>query len=286
MPYAAPLIPTPSFDSGNFLKKIVFLSDIDGTLVTREISLPPSIRQAVRDFQSAGGLFSLCTGRSLIATQSIAQELNPNLPCIVYGGAALYDFKENHYLWMQSFHHDEILEPIRIVYEKFPDISIQVLTEDHIYVIRRNNRLNLRGIAIENEGPIEDIASIRGHILKIVMCGDSREDLSACRIFFSEKHAIFAFSSKYFVDIVPKGAGKAEAIRRLSELCGIPLSDFHAAGDGMTDLPMLKLAGFSYAPQNALDEVKKSVSMIVPGVLQGGIAEALSHSKKIMEGQI
>lgn len=281
--YAGPLIPIQSSNSGNALKPIVFLSDIDGTLVTREISLLSIIRLAVQDFQSAGGLFSLCTGRSVISTQSIARELNTNLPCILYGGAALYDFEENRFLWMQPFINDEILGSIRMVYEKFPDISIQVLCDDHIYIVRRNQRLNLRGIAIENEGPIEKIESIRGNILKVVMCSDNRENLSACRIFFPENHAIFAFSSKNFVDIVPKGAGKAEAIHRLSELCGIPLSDFHAAGDGMTDLPMLKLAGFSYAPQNALEEVKKSVSLIVPSVLEGGISEALYKSKKIME---
>ncbi len=265
------------------MKHIVFLSDVDGTIITRDISLPQIIRQAVQDFQSAGGYFSLCTGRSIIATQSIARELDTNLPCILYGGAALFDFKKDQFLWMQPFVNDEILASIRMVYEKYPDISIQVLCDDHIYIVRRNQRLNLRGIAVENEGPIEEIASIHGNILKIVMCSDSTENLSACQSFFSENIAIFAFSSRNFVDIVPKGAGKAGAIRRLADFCNIPLSDFHAAGDGMTDLPMLKLAGFSYAPENALEEVKRNVSLIVPGVREGGLAKALNHSKKIME---
>lgn len=54
------------------------------------------------------------------------------------------------------------------------------------------------------------------------------------------------------------------------------------AGDGMTDLPMLRLADFSYAPANALDPARQSVSLVVPDVKEGGMEEAFRHAASQM----
>lgn len=50
--------------------------------------------------------------------------------------------------------------------------------------------------------------------------------------------------------------------------------NFICAGDAITDLPMLQMAGLSFAPDNALEQVKNVVDYVVPPVKKNGMAEA------------
>ena len=84
-----------------------------------------------------------------------------------------------------------------------------------------------------------------------------------------------------FVDHMA-GAGKHAAMARLSERLDIPFSRFFAAGDGMTDLEMMHLSGVSYAPENALDPVRRAASRVVPPVEEGGMEAAFRHAANLI----
>lgn len=56
----------------------------------------------------------------------------------------------------------------------------------------------------------------------------------------------------------------------------IPVGEFFAAGDSMTDLPMLKLAGTSFAPEDAMEAVKACCEHIVPSPVHGGMQKAFA----------
>ena len=51
------------------------------------------------------------------------------------------------------------------------------------------------------------------------------------------------FSSDHYLDILPAGTDKGEALSRLCGLLGIPLTDTVAAGDEENDLSMILAAG-------------------------------------------
>lgn len=253
--------------------KYMFLSDIDGTLLRRDAPLTVGVISAAHAFTEAGGLLGVCTGRSLPAVQHVADILGVNAPCIIYGGAAIYDFRANAYLYAQSFRWD-VMQAVNTVLNTYDDISMQVFTQKGVYVLRRNRRLKELGVREENTGPLADASNVEGDILKIVMCCDDPSHLEACRAFFPPKYCHFAFASRTFVDVVAAGFGKGDALRRLSELLDIPFDRFFGAGDAITDLPMLLSCGMSFAPKNALEEVKSAVTMVVPSVFDGGMEQA------------
>lgn len=253
--------------------KYMFLSDIDGTLLRRDAPLTAGVISAAHAFTEAGGLLGVCTGRSLPAVQHVADMLGVNAPCIIYGGAAIYDFRTKAYLYVQSFRWD-VMQAVNTVLKTYDDISMQVFTRKDVYVLRRNHRLNELGVTEENTGTLSSASDVEGDILKIVMCCDDPSHLEACRTFFPPEYCHFAFASRTFVDVVASGFGKGDAVRRLSELLDIPFNRFFSAGDAITDLPMLRACGMSFAPENALEEVKSAVTMIVPSVFAGGMEQA------------
>lgn len=251
----------------------VFLSDIDGTLLRRDAPLTRDVIDAAHAFTAKGGLLSVCTGRSLPAVVEVAKAIGVNAPSIIYGGAAIYDFQTERYLYTQPFRWD-VMQAVRAVLEAYDDISMQVFTLKDAYVLRRNRRLNELGVKEENVNPIAPPEAVTGPVLKLVMCCDEPGHLEDCRRFFPPEFCHFAFASRTFVDVVAAGFGKGEAMERLSRLLEVPFDRFFSAGDAITDLPMLRASGVSFAPENALPAVKEAATYTVPSVFEGGMAQA------------
>lgn len=264
--------------------KHLFVTDIDGTLLRRDVPLSPQVIAAAKEYVSAGGLLSVCTGRSLPAAREVALTLEVNAPSILYGGAAIYSFQQQRYLFSQPFQWN-VLQAVRSVLAQNADISIQVLTLDDIYVLHRNSRLNQWGVLEENVGPVRSPDEVTGQVVKLVMCCDDPYELEFCRRFFPPEYCNYTFASRTFVDVVSAGFGKGDALKMLSQLTGIPYNRFFCAGDAMTDLPMLKLAGISYAPENAMDAVKAAVNHVVPDIHHSGMAQAFQHAAASLQKQ-
>ena len=260
----------------------LFLCDIDGTLLCRDAPLGAEGINAARDFTAAGGLLSLCTGRSVPAAAAVAAALGVNLPCILYGGAALYDFAAQKFLYVHPF-PSGVLQGATAVLQGHPAVSMQVFTAQDAYVLRRNTRLNTRGVREENTAPLSSLYDVEGAVIKLVMCGDNIAELAYCRRYFPTESCDFAFASRNFVDVVAKGCSKADAMKELSRRLSLPFSCFIAAGDAMTDLPMLRLAGKSFAPANACEAVREAAGHVVPDVREGGMAEAFHMAARWLQ---
>ena len=82
------------------------------------------------------------------------------------------------------------------------------------------------------------------------------------------------------MDVVSGEAGKARAMAELAERLEIPLSRCLCAGDGMSDLPMLKQAGVACVPANAPEEVRAAADLVIPPADSGGMAAAFLHGAR------
>ncbi|MGI6668807.1 MAG: Cof-type HAD-IIB family hydrolase [Acetivibrionales bacterium] len=256
------------------MNKYLFLSDVDGTLLRVGIGIAPGVKEAVKKFRDMGGLFTLCTGRSQFSTGWIVKELDIDIPCVLYNGAAIYDFGENKFLYASPMSND-VLETVREVYDSFPGVSIQVYTKDRIYQVRHNELLKARGIKEELGDSLTEINNIHGEILKIVLASEDIPMLKRCGEVFKSNALNFAFSSRRFAEVISAEAGKEKGLFRMAEYFNVKTEHTFAAGDGMTDLPMLKASGFSFAPESSAKAVLDICDMIIPPCEDGGMEKAL-----------
>ena len=155
------------------MDRSVFLSDIDGTLVRGDVLPAPEVVQAADVFRAAGGLLSLCTGRSVEGARPVAESLSVDTPCVLYGGAALYDFSADRFLWSVPF-SPHILDCMERFLREFPHLSLQVLTEQGSFVLRRNALLNAKWVRVDNQGPDCPLSALPIPILKIFLCWENR----------------------------------------------------------------------------------------------------------------
>jgi len=262
------------------MSKYIFLVDIDGTLLYSNTSIPDKVVDSAFAFTKAGGLLGLCTGRSVVSTIDIAEMLPVNIPSVLYNGSGIYDFSKKEFL-KTRFLDDGIIDAIRHAYNDYPGVSISVHTTEGIFLIRTNERFNVKSIRKELQDKISSIDDIKGSVLKIVFASDDVETLEKCgKECFSDFK--FAFASKHFAEVVSPESGKGAGLLDISEICGIPTERIFFAGDAMTDLPAVQLAGFSFAPSNSAKAILDICSMTVPSCIDGGMELAFKKAISLM----
>lgn len=82
-------------------------------------------------------------------------------------------------------------------------------------------------------------------------------------------------SKPYFLEFVPSGVSKGNAIQRLAQDLGIAMSEVIAFGDSINDISMLEVAGQGIAMDNARDEVKRIADRTTLSNDEDGIVHAL-----------
>ena len=86
------------------------------------------------------------------------------------------------------------------------------------------------------------------------------------------------FSSREYLEIVPKGVNKGAGMIKFCELMGIPLSCTIAAGDENNDISMIRAAEVGCAVANGLDQVKAEADYVTSrDNNQGAVAEIIER---------
>ncbi|QNQ80196.1 Cof-type HAD-IIB family hydrolase [Lactobacillus sp. PV034] len=82
-------------------------------------------------------------------------------------------------------------------------------------------------------------------------------------------------SADFAVDVDAYGVSKAEGLKELLAKFNLTGDDLIAFGDGGNDLQMLKLAKYSYAMENGIDEAKSVARYIAPKNSENGVFRVL-----------
>ncbi len=261
-----------------FPEPVLLVSDIDGTLLTKNYHIPPRNITAIRRFQQEGGLFTVATGRSIESGRDTIRLVEPNAPCIVLNGGMLCTFATKHTIWSCP------LPPagermVRGLYRLFPGTAIELFTKSDIYLLRGNRyssshleRSGVRGLPVPEEkwppavykallmDDEDKIAVIRRHVAQ-----------------FPDPELRFFPSSAHYLEMVPARVNKGAALQKLRSLLGIRQQNTFAIGDYDNDLEMIQSAYLGAAPQNAIDEIKASAQLTVCDCADGAVADFIAH---------
>lgn len=259
----------------------IFFTDIDGTLLRSGTPLLPNVLAAAERFREAGGILALCTGRSPLSTRALARELGIAAPCILFSGAALFDFAADAAVETSAMPADTIDLVARLI-DACPECSVQAYTLERAYLLQSNARLQARGIREELEASVSAPDDVRGGVLKLVLAHDDPEALREIgERFFDERHH-FAFASRRFAEVVLKGSDKGNGARAVAGRLGVPVERTLAAGDAMTDMALFAACGRSFAPEDAQPEVLRRCDVTIPSSDKGGMEVAFEQAIRLM----
>lgn len=267
------------------LENIMLITDLDGTLLPSSKEISAADAAAISQFRAMGGKFAVATGRTLQAARRYLDQLKPNIPVILFNGAAIYDPVAKTWLYTEKLPADSVAIT-RQVLDAFPDVSAEILRTDGTYVARMTPYEKEHLAICQVEPILAEPEEIPDGWLKVLfaIAPERMPDLIA---YFAEQNwdcADFVQSEARFYEMLPKGATKGSALRRYRTLCNAENWKITAAGDFDNDLEMLRAADISACPSNAQPCVKNIVDIqLTQSCDTNAIAELIHHITKSLE---
>ena len=263
-------------------KRLLFL-DLDGTLLNDEKEITRGNREALERTLQRGHGVIITTGRPLKSALAQAKRLGLDQPgcyTIAYNGAMVYDWGKQDKIFSRALPIPSVIR----VFEKANEIGAHIPTYDSFDVL------------VEKRG---DDEAVRRYCKMVSMTHrvigdvhtDLQEDPVKCLVINYEKKDGLErmqawirenmpemdcfFSCPQFLEVVPKGMNKGEAVKMLCQKLDVAIENAVACGDAANDLAMLKAAGIGVAMINGSDEVKAVADYITTrDNNHDGVAEA------------
>lgn len=236
--------------------------DIDGTLADKSV-ISQENGAALAKYRQAGGKLGLATGRVELITESYAKQLAVDLPCILYNGAAVYDFSRHTFLHTETVDTADVLAMMELGMGVYPQVSVEICPGGPT-VLANPNGVEDEFITREQQPFVYGRAEDCERIIKLMFYGEPqqlKQVEAAILPAFGEKYRIL-FSQPVYLEVLPKAAGKESALAWISRNLHLPLEQICAMGDFDNDVEMIQMAGLGAAPADAPERVKKQADFI------------------------
>ncbi|MCM1328821.1 MAG: HAD family hydrolase [Ruminococcus sp.] len=266
------------------MPKTLYVTDLDGTLLTSGQYVSEKSREIIKRLTERGMIFSYATARSLITARKVTAGLDFNVPVIVNNGAFIVDNASGEKLVKNTFAHGEaedIFGTLRhfgiapLVY------SIIDGTEKFSYIPERLTRgmadfLNTRKGDPRHRPLTGERGMLDGEPFYITCIDEAGTMAEANGVLKERYYTVYSrdiYSGDQWLEILPKGATKANAVLQLKGYCGC--ERLVVFGDGENDIPMFKAADECYAVENAAPALKEIADGIIGGNNEDSVAEYL-----------
>lgn len=261
-----------------FMGYKLFACDLDYTLLHSDRTLSPRTISAIDALRNIGVLFVLCTGRMPRGTLPFYRALGLHTPLICFGGAQVFDaqMREIYNRPLESCDTRALLE---FAHER--DLYAHVYLHDtfcyehaNIYADQYAAHIGFSGIEIPDLHKQQTLCTPKFALLnEPERIPTLQEEIRA-----AFPHLHITRSMKNAVEVTHPESTKGTALAFLTEYLGLHASQTIAAGDTLIDLSMLRYAGLSIAPANALPEILSIADRICASNDEDGIASFIEEN--------
>lgn len=274
------------------ISKVIFLSDMDGTLLSEDKTLCKRNADAIKRFRQAGGIFVVATGRVIQSTERYLASLGLDCPAILCNGGMIYDCMSRKVMWAEYLDVRSASEMITEIIEKFPMVCAEICTPTGIYDVNINETERIHmvkgGFTALPVASLDDVPRENwSKVLFAVPEEHMKDVVEFCDTLELAQSVEFVTSSVTYHEMLPKGCSKGSAMLKLKSIYGCEDSVLAAMGDYNNDLEMLKAADISACPSNAIDEVKAVCGIVCDlscgeGAVAQVIEDMLAHKIKLI----
>jgi len=266
--------------------------DLDGTLLNDEKQISDANERAIEEALNAGYKVTICTGRSLQAARDYLHKIPKDIPVILQNGALIVRNHGKEILIQKKLSKDLVLEIVRDLMNDFdlllfrsffeiPDIFFERISPDNPFdQYFKNNIWRMK--KVEN---LEEF--VDDEVIEVTIMGEKEivEKFLEFKSYIRKVSKIISsiVNNWVFCELFNKDVSKDKAIEFIASYYGIDLSEIVFIGDNYNDLEVMKAVGMPIAMENAPEDVKKHVQLVVPSNEENGVAIAL---KKIIKGEV
>jgi Cof subfamily protein (haloacid dehalogenase superfamily) len=253
------------------------VSDVDGTLLTKDKTLTDGARRAARRLHEAGIGFTITSSRPAIGMGFLIEPLAITLPVGPFNGSSIVDPQlkpiELHLIPEAAARRSlDVLDQFGVDIWLFTNEKWLTRHPDGEYVPNEKRAIKADPTIVTDFTPYLQAAC------KIV--GSSSDEALLQRCEAAMKQAIGAEatavrSQTYYLDVTPPGHDKGTFVEAMARRLGISTAAVATIGDMQNDLAMFRKSGLSIAMGNATDDVKKVATHATTSNEEEGFAGAI-----------
>ena len=257
----------------------LLLSDVDGTLVTKEKVLTPRAIAAVHALHAADIHFAVTSGRPPRGMEMLVEPLALSTPLSAFNGGLVVE--PDLEVVAERVVPDDLVPPTIALLESF-DLSIWVYQGADWFVRDRDGPHVARESSTVQFAPtlVADFDGITSDIAKIVGVSDDydvvAEAAEVTRQTFGH-HVAASRSQDYYLDVTHPDANKGGVVKYLSARYGIPQDEIATIGDMPNDVLMFAQSGLSIAMGQSGREVHRAARHVTTSNEDEGFANAVDR---------
>jgi Cof subfamily protein (haloacid dehalogenase superfamily) len=253
------------------------VSDVDGTLLTRDKRITDAAKEAVAKLRAANIGFTIVSSRPTVGMKFLIEPLALSLPFGSFNGSSIVDPKlkpvVQHLIPTETARRAiDLLEQFGVDIWLFTNEQWLIRNFDGEYVAHEQR-------AIKHDPAI--VGSFAAHLnraCKIVGASSDPELLVRCEAAMRQAvgtEATAVRSQTYYLDITPPGHDKGTFVAAIEARLGVSPEAVATIGDMQNDLPMLARSRMSFAMGNAADEIKQLATHVTASNEEDGFAKAV-----------
>jgi Cof subfamily protein (haloacid dehalogenase superfamily) len=253
------------------------VSDVDGTLLTKDKILTDGTRRAVRRLEESGVGFTITSSRPTIGMRFLIEPLQITLPVGAFNGSSIVDAQlnaiEQHLIPASAVQRGiDVLDEFGVDVWLFTNAQWLARSGDGAYV-----PLEKRTIKTD-PAIVPDFKPYLSSACKLVgACADAAL-LQRCEAAMQKAlgaQATAIRSQSYYLDVTPPGCDKGTFVQAMAKRLGISTGAIATIGDMHNDLAMFRTSGISIAMGNATDDVKRLATHVTTSNHDEGFAGAI-----------
>ena len=258
-------------------QKIKFIAaDMDGTLLNEQGKLEPEFFDVYKKLASNHIMFAAASGRQYYSLIDTFSSIKNDMIFIAENGTlVMHRDKELFSCTIDKASIISIVTQAR----KIKGAHIVLCGKKSAYIETKSEQaieeINKYYYRCES---VEDILHTQDDFIKVAICHfDGTEDFvyPAMNQVFGESHKVVV-SGKIWLDVMNANASKGIAIQYLQKELGFSFEETMSFGDYFNDVEMLQASYYSYAMDNAHEEVKAFAKFRAPSNKDSGVISVIN----------
>ena len=272
----------------------LYISDLDGTLFNSRKEITGYSASVINRCIARGMQFTVATARMPYGCDYRLKELDLRTPAILTNGVFLYDFRKKEYLHAETIARQAAESVAEAFRENGMDYFLYLFADGGIRLYYGSEELKGQ-TQYYSERALEECISVEqtddpakrmdlGEPFYFARTG-TKEELEPVRRRIEEIEEVSCafylniYNGLYCLEVYSARASKKNALLRLKEMLGC--RELVVFGDNYNDVPMIEIADRSYAPANALEEIRAMADRVLEDCDHDGVAKFLQEEAAI-----
>ncbi|RHM58863.1 MULTISPECIES: HAD-IIB family hydrolase [Coprobacillaceae] len=236
-------------------------SDFDGTLIHHQENksyILKEDKQKIIDFQKAGNLFGVCSGRELRGLLNQSEDVKFDF-YILHSGGIILD--QNQHVIYEKLIGKEDMKKVIELFDK--NVCWTIVAGNKKYAMNPHSRIPPYDLLIKDVDEVKEdrIATFSAHFPH-----DQEAARKCCELVNKNQTIVKAFQNIEDVDIVLNGCSKGNAIHYIQQYYHLKDEDINVIGDSYNDISMFDACHNSFTFFSSPQEVQVHTKTLVHNI--------------------